>query len=64
MYTHLFALAARPFKGDIAITRGKQGIITTNINIQTRVKFGAMLANQDIPGAYLLACEALDAQAL
>jgi len=58
----LTVLRSFSLKLDGAVLFRKQGVITSNTDIQTSMKMGAALPHDDVAGNYLLATINLDAQ--
>lgn len=58
---HVFMLAVRVTKFDVAVDQGEEGVITPHADILARFDFGAALAHDDAPGANQLAVKAFNA---
>src|SRR6185369_16336197 len=61
---HLDLAARAGAEGNHAVRGGEQGVVAADADVGAGVHLGAALADQDVAGQYLLAAEALHAEAL
>src|SRR6185436_17930793 len=63
-HVHLDLAARAGAEGNHAVRGGEQGVVAADADVGAGVHLGAALADQDVAGQYLLAAEALHAEAL
>src|SRR5262245_17901624 len=64
LHVDLEAALALPLEDHVPVRQGEQGVVLAAADVQARHDRRAPLANEDVPGANLLAAEALHAEPL